>query len=166
MLKLQSLWTGFSLVLITSKWNAFGTQTVVAFGTQTVVAFETRTFAFRMRTTAFGTRMVVRAKSTRPERDRRQLWARTRPGSLGRSQIDNIFSGTQHPAFLCQDFIERNIGGVILPVVATEVPDKHLLRFPIGSHEDLIFRSLLSKWLQLSHIQVGFTPNSACRLRI
>ena len=54
------------MVLITSKWNAFGTQTVVAFGTQTVVAFETRTFAFRMRTTAFGTQMVVRAGSTRP----------------------------------------------------------------------------------------------------
>ena len=78
---------------------------------------------------------------------------------------DKIFSGTQHPAFLCQNFIERNIGGVILPVVATEVPDKHLLRFPIGSHEDLIFRSLLSKWLQLGHIHVGLTLCSACRMR-
>ena len=54
-------------------------------------------------------------------------------------QIDKIFSGTQHPAFLCQNFIERNIGGVILPVVATEVPDKLLTILAHACHEDLTF---------------------------
>ena len=56
-----------------------------------------------------------------------------------RSQIDKIFSGTQHPAFLCQDFIKRNIGGVILPVVATEVPDKLLSILAHASLEDPTF---------------------------
>ena len=54
-------------------------------------------------------------------------------------QIDKIFSGTQHPAFLCQNFIERNIGGVILPVVATEVPDKLLSILAHASLEDPTF---------------------------
>ena len=58
---------------------------------------------------------------------------------VARSQIDKIFSGTQLPAFLCQDFIERNIRGVILPVVATEVPDKLLSILAHACHEDLTF---------------------------
>ena len=58
---------------------------------------------------------------------------------VARSQIDKIFSGTQHPAFLCQNFIERNIGGVILPVVATEVPKKLLSILAHASLEDPTF---------------------------
>ena len=54
-------------------------------------------------------------------------------------KVDKILSGTQHPAFLCQDFIERNIGGVILPVVATEVPDKLLSILAHASLEDPTF---------------------------
>ena len=64
---------------------------------------------------------------------------------VARTQIDKIFSGTQHPAFLCQDFIERNIQGVIMPVVATEVPDKRLMILTRFTHVTFISESEVSK---------------------
>ena len=64
---------------------------------------------------------------------------------VGRTQIDKIFSGTQHPAFLCQNFIERNIRDVIMPVVATEVPDKLLMILTGCTHVSFISQSEVSK---------------------